>query len=658
MTQTFDDGIYHDNLDDKRAEKAFLRRLCSRLIALNASALTSFSHIAEADELVQQVAEQQVAEQQGAGQQGAAQYDEAQYDEADKQPRLNRLFSQVAANAYAALQGQSPLVKLPADSDLSWLDATQATPDNMNFLTLLQAFDAVIGRPPTQKPLVYAAPYLMFRQQWLSVVAFAEAIKQRQNHLTPPRIERWQAMGWQLADNNTLNTEQRQAVWMAATVGFTLISGGAGTGKTTTLTKALELILRENPQSRIVLAAPTGKAAHRLNESLAATLSYVDTSIQPLMVALTAKSLHRVLKISESGGKPYHDSNNPLFCDVLVIDEASMVGAAQLMQVFSALLPTCRVILLGDANQLPAINAVSLFNELSKESIGVSEKLAELSGSYLPQALPVGDGLMQNCLCHLTAGNRFHRESMVGQCAHAVLANDASAFLAALGEHYRALDNHTMPDATSNAIPSVFYQQLLASYPIDADALHHQLSERIVLCAFRHGAYGTQAINAQLDAYCRQRLASSPNQLWYTGRPVIIEKNYYEMGLFNGDIGQCEWQAGRWVIVFDGERTVLVDNLPEAYSLAFAITIHKSQGSEYNQVDIVLKPEDSKTTNVQPFVTRELLYTAVTRARKQLVVYATQAIVSTALTPQSSIPRSIPSDWIELLEIIRTTSRG
>lgn len=485
----------------------------------------------------------------------------------------------------------------------------------------------LIGTVSSRSPLIYCPPFVAFRRPFMAVKQLVDYLTALPLSFTRPSSAALQAIDWVVSTGQAFSAAQQRAAFTAATQPLSLITGGAGTGKTSTLTKALELILLDNPKANLVLTAPTGKAAYRLNDALQQQLSCVGPQVYPLLEAQQAITLHRLLGISEQSGKAYHHADNPINCDVLVIDEASMVGSELFTQLYQALLPHTMVILLGDANQLPPIDSLSFFNALSQLPVGYTPDFCEAVKQDLGQHVTVQSSPLPNKICHLTVAHRFAESSFIEQAAKAVLANQAEALMTLLTSH-QAYQPITSIDG--------FYRQLLAWFPKTETAWRKGLPEQMILCASRQGALGSEQINHYLDQQFRQQFAQGhpmgAEEEWYAGRRVMIVRNDYELSLYNGDIGYCHWQADEteFVVCFDGGRQVPVDWLADNYTLAYAISIHKSQGSEYRQVDIVLGDEASEMTTL--LVTKPLLYTAITRAKVSLRLWGTSALIAHALS--------------------------
>lgn len=418
---------------------------------------------------------------------------------------------------------------------------------------------------------------------------------------------------------------QRQAALLAQFKALTLVSGGPGTGKTTTVVKMLALLQLQAGESpmHILLAAPTGKAAQRLSESIRdakASLAVPETVLAS--IPEQAQTLHRLLGAQGDSGRYRHDAANPLSCDVLLIDEASMIDLAMMHAVLKALPPTARLVLLGDRDQLASVEAGSVFGDLCT-SVGCSAALAARLAPYhvnLPVVLEA-EGLA-DCRIELIRSYRFAADSAIGALARASRSGDAAAFLASLaaGADVARLPSSGLREALHLGYAA--YRGVVREG--DPAAAFAAFLRFRVLCAHRQGAAGVEGLNAQLEPATGG---------WYIGRPVIVRTNDYALRLFNGDIGICLDTPDGLRVFFEagpGQYRVLAPGRLPAHEPAWAMTVHQSQGSEFDAVLLVL-PEA-----MTPVLNRPLVYTAVTRARERFQLCASDAIVGAALV---ALPR-------------------
>ncbi|MBL8250116.1 MAG: exodeoxyribonuclease V subunit alpha [Candidatus Competibacter sp.] len=424
---------------------------------------------------------------------------------------------------------------------------------------------------------------------------------------------------------------QKVAAAVAALKRLCVISGGPGTGKTSTVLRILALLAArpgERPL-RVALAAPTGKAAARLQESIRAAKPALGLGPeQAAQIPEEASTLHRLL-----GGRPdsasfRHHAENPLPLDVLVVDEVSMVGLALMAKTVDALPPQARLILLGDKDQLASVEAGSVLGEIcagaGRFSPSFQARLLDLTGETLPQGRDASSPLADSIVL-LRHSFRFGAASGIGALARAVNQGNA-AEAAALFRDTRygdigwqsLADSRTLAEQLAQAVVAGFKPYLQAVLNrVEPALVFEQFNRFRVLGALRGGAFGVEALNRLCEAALRDRGLIDDRQTWYPGRPVMIVRNDYNLRLFNGDIGIAlsdPNEPERVKVFFLGSddllRSFAPARLPE-HETVYAMTAHKSQGSEFDRVLVVTPDEPS------PVLSRELVYTALTRAKRQ-----------------------------------------
>lgn len=423
----------------------------------------------------------------------------------------------------------------------------------------------------------------------------------------------------------------RQRTAVSGIVGrhFYVLSGGPGTGKTTTVLRMLlmrqRIAQRAGEPCAIAMAAPTGKAAQRLSQSvrkgaeeLRSKLGAHGPDWEAALATLpdAAQTLHRLLKSLPRDDRFGHDATNPLPHDLVVVDEASMVDLGLMRALLDALKPSATLILIGDPDQLVSVSAGSVLADLVASA--TEGPLAPQHGR-LEFVWRTGDELSRVYEA-VRAGNRAALDALLQRQASATSwhpVDDAAAFGRRLQawiqrDQWSALDDlAAQPDAD----PAIAFERLRALQ---------------LLTALRDGPFGAAEINRWIDDQRRRR---HDRAQWYPGRPVMVRNNDYNRRLFNGDIGLAMWHQGRLQVCFETTDTegklryryLLPYELPE-HDIGYAMTIHKSQGSEYDHVAVLLPPDADNR-----ILSRQLLYTGVSRAKRSLEIWSGEASLNVAL---------------------------
>ena len=435
-----------------------------------------------------------------------------------------------------------------------------------------------------------------------------------------------------------VNPWQAAACFTALTHDFALVTGGPGTGKTTTVTRLIGLILELPESSRpasIHMVAPTGKAAERMREAFAGSFDSMLADLPPEqrnklkrlreIVIHPASTIHAFLGSRGASGFRHH-AGNPVNCDMLIVDESSMVDLELFIRLFGALPSHCRIVLLGDKNQLAAVGTGNVFTDLTgtmdgrsailnKSSDGFLEAFEALSWCRLPQA-DISPALCGDAVIELTHSYRFEGDSSVGRFATLLLQKQRLPKPAEQGLHTLTLEEDWQAGICA-AMEG--YKSALAAQKDVAELL--QCIEQVrILCAVRRGEHGVEAINRLLTEQILGTGVSGEQP--YDGLPFMIRQNDRNLGLANGDCGLFRRDAAGELVAYlppaeagAAPRSLNPFALPR-WEPAFALTIHKSQGSEYDSV-IVLLPEMKRK-----FITWELVYTAITRGKKSVSLIA------------------------------------
>lgn len=505
-------------------------------------------------------------------------------------------------------------------------------------------------------PLKLSHQRLYLHRLWCNERSVIDFFHQ-QNHIIEVDKQRVAVLLNQLFGQQPDIDWQKVAVAVALTRRIAVISGGPGTGKTTTVARLLQATLQLQRTTnrhplRIRLAAPTGKAAARLSESLVLALQHVKFSEQAHILPDEACTLHRLLGVQQGSQRSRYHAGNPLHLDILVVDEASMIDLPMMARLIAALPEQARLILLGDHDQLASVEAGAVLGDICHYAhFGYSSaraaELSVLTGYTIGgcDSAPLSE--LRDSLCLLRKSYRFHPDSGIGQLAQAVNAGNTAAIQCILTQDFSDLHQQ-------NLLTTQNYQQMITDalngyqhylhalrqygqHPVEPDSsLQHAIvdtapqqvrqllqafSEYQLLCALREGPYGVSGLNEQLEQAMATRglICRQPASYWYHGRPVMISRNDSALGLFNGDTGITLQQNGAirvWFAMSDGKlQSIAPGRLPE-HETAWAMTVHKSQGSEFDHAALILPVQSG------PLITREMVYTAITRARRRLSLYA------------------------------------
>ena len=442
---------------------------------------------------------------------------------------------------------------------------------------------------------------------------------------------------------------QQVAAIAAATRSFSVISGGPGTGKTTTVAKILALLMgqyNDTRQLRILLGAPTGKAASRLQQAINAA-GLLQSGSAPLQAA----TLHRMLGYVTNSPYFRHNAENPLAADIIVIDEASMIDLPLLAKLMQAVPVTARLILLGDRHQLASVQPGSVLGDIchsetmsgfSKEFCGL---IAELSGfSIAPSALSgtkTVSASLQDSFVELVQNYRFSPESGIAKLSLAVREGDGDGALDILlkaEDDSIAWSEIPAPAELGKKLQGSPNVSQFASLQqnLQPDSCFNHLDRFRILCALRSGPFGMERVNTLLEQHLVPQVLndmSGDTAAQFEGmktflpyRPIMVTENDYNLQLFNGDVGLILPDTENLQSVrafFKGEDGILRGLAPAllpGHETVFALTVHKSQGSEFNRVLLILPDRDS------PLLTRELLYTAITRGREKVEIWGRKSI--------------------------------
>lgn len=500
----------------------------------------------------------------------------------------------------------------------------------------------VIGVPGERKAIIYDGKLFYLNKFYQYEEIIAEFIKnrigQKGDDIALKEISSLECN--KLFPNDVEDGEinwQKVAAILALYSRFVVISGGPGTGKTTTAGKILALLLKQSPELVIKMVAPTGKAADRLNESIRTFKEKHKDDIDLNVlnkIPETAETLHKFLGIFSHKNKI--DKYSPAQIDLLLIDEASMVSLPMFAKTFSALPQDCQVILLGDKDQLMAVENGNVLKDItdaedlncfSVDFANVVDKIT--SGKIKVAKADNSDNHIHDIAIQLEHSWRFDPKSGIGNLSKAVNVADPSTSEESFTKIFDKFPDIQLleistKDGIKQYVKGLCKNELLA-YKVsldnnDIEMMFLLLSQFRILCAVNKGPFGVSEMNNAIEQFLFPN--TIPNS-FYSGRPIMITKNDYRLDVMNGDIGIIKEFNGELKACFPtegGEFKQINPSSLDEYTTAFAISIHKSQGSEFDNVFIILPPEESR------IVTKELIYTAITRAKTNCAIVATKEI--------------------------------
>ena len=438
---------------------------------------------------------------------------------------------------------------------------------------------------------------------------------------------------------------QRIAAYTAVTKRFCIISGGPGTGKTATVARILALLLEQagSKRLRMALAAPTGKAAARLHEVLERARTTVACS-EEIKGALPsgASTIHRLLGTMPHSPYFRHDKENPLSVDVVVVDEASMVDLPLMAKLIQAIPRQSRLILLGDKDQLASVEAGSVLGDACDTggrhgfSRDFRTGIQRVTGFVFDDGEDDDDETgMRDCVVELRRNYRFDSNGGISQVSEAV--NEGEGEMASellMGNRFEDIRwNELPPPRQLSAFLRPHVVTGFRGYLETDDKAEaiQRFNEFRILCALREGPYGIALINSLVETILREEHLISPEQTWYRGRPIMITRNDYTLRLFNGDVGLVlpDPESGGDARVYFPSADGIIRKfhplrLPK-HETVYAMTVHKSQGSEFNTILMVLPDR------LSPVLTRELIYTGITRAREAVTVCGSGSVFRAAV---------------------------
>jgi exodeoxyribonuclease V alpha subunit len=510
------------------------------------------------------------------------------------------------ALAVRALRSGSVCVDLAEVAEEVGLDLPW--PEVGEWMTAVRA-SPLLGTPPVLRlyadRLLYLDRYYREEEQ---VCADLLAVRDLEVPLDPAAL----AAGLDRVFPAPRFTEQREAAQIALSQWTTVLTGGPGTGKTTTVAGLLALLAEQaelagRTRPRIALAAPTGKASARLQQAVQSEIDNLSTTDQARLSGLQAVTLHRLLgsRFNTSARFKHHRANR-LPYDVIVVDETSMVPLTMMARLLESVRPATRLILVGDPDQLASVEAGAVLADLV-DGLGARGDVR---------------------VAALTTSHRFGES--IGRLAQAIRRGDGDRVLELLragGEHIEYVDDHDPAGRLRQVLVPHALAVRAAAAVGAADHALAALDQHRLLCAHREGPVGVRHWNRQIERWLTEETGEANWNDWYVGRPILVTANDYGLRLYNGDTGVTVLRDGSLRVSVAGAAGPLdfaTSRLADVETM-HAMTIHKSQGSQADEVTVLLPPQDSR------LLTRELFYTAVTRAKVKIRVVGTEADVRAAL---------------------------
>lgn len=465
-----------------------------------------------------------------------------------------------------------------------------------------------------RKPLVFADDRIYFYKYWLyenSLAAEVLNLSRGEGKYAGNACEINKVFD-KLFDSES--SEQKNAAVTAVKNRFSVITGGPGTGKTTTVAKIIAGILSIYPESSIILASFTGKAAARMTEALRGATEKIEKSGKIENAAVFAKmnsleglTIHKILDMNF--GKPGRNRQNPITADFVIIDEASMVDIAMFLELLDAISDKTSLILLGDKDQLASVDVGNVFSDICDAA--------------------ENDLFGRRIMTKLTKSHRFHENSGIGKLAKAVNGQKKASEIISICKEDSELSYHEIKKERKNkemesiAGYAAEKYKFLSDKNLEPKEILEKLNDFKILCPSKEDFFGVDNINMAIE----NALEIKQTDAFYNGRPVMITKNDYANNLMNGDCGVILKRDGKTKAYF------LQGSTPESFDISklsafetvYATTVHKSQGSEYDSAVVILPERE------MPMLTKELLYTAITRAKKKVTIAADKAVLEYAL---------------------------
>lgn len=525
-------------------------------------------------------------------------------------------------------EAQLDVAALPWPEPDSWRQAVMTSP-----------LVALGPEQPASRPMRLAHGLLYLERYWQQEELVRRELQARFAAAAPEvDLERLVQALTRLFSGEGLSGGEVDRQARAAAVGVlsrvTVMAGGPGTGKTTTVARLLALLADQpGPLPRVALAAPTGKAAARLAEAVRTAAAELEPQDRSRLGELTASTLHRLLGwTAESRGRFRHSTQNRLPHDLVVVDEMSMVSLTMMARLLEALRPEARLIMVGDPDQLSSVEAGAVLADIARAPGRPNSELAtRLSALGVDAEEPEGPvhGVVQ-----LTHTWRFG--GAIDRLAKAIRASDPDSVIAVLRSGqpdvvFAEIDVEPVRpeglELLADQVRSTGRQTRKAALSGDVAAALVALDQHRLLCGHRRGPYGVTRWSAEVERWLADAVPGFDDGEWYLGRPLLVTANDYELGLFNGDTGVViDSPSGVRVAFGRGSSPALFAPVRlDSVQTVHAMTVHRAQGSQFGCVSFIVPPPDS------PLLTRELLYTAVTRATERVQVFGSEEAIRRAV---------------------------